>query len=94
MAGRKKNAEENGQNQPVEAIQPSYVVIVPFQDHRDYMTTVIPNQYAVGDDVSHMDADRLSLLVDRGLAEFRPGTPEQAPEADPEASVDPETDAE
>lgn len=47
--------------------QQPYIVAQPFQDAREYMTGPTPNQYSAGDDVSHMDADRLARLVELGI---------------------------
>ena len=44
-----------------------YEVIVPFQDAREYAGSSEPKQYEVGDDVSHFDAERLQLSIQRGL---------------------------
>jgi len=57
--------------------QTSYIVAAPFQDAREYATTAVPNQYAVGDDVSHMEPARLATLVERGLV-TAPETTEEA----------------
>jgi len=62
MARPKKNAE--GKSMPL------YTVAIPFQDHRDYMTTPTPQQYEVGDDVSHFDQERLDRAVELGTVQY------------------------
>lgn len=46
---------------------PAYIVVQAFQDSRAYQTTPTPTKYAVGEDVSHLDQDRLDKLLSLGI---------------------------
>lgn len=77
MARPKK---DQSQEQGAESL-PLYTVAIAFQDAREYCDTSEPKQYAVGDDVSHFDQERLDAAVQRGTVVYN------AP-----VTVDPETD--
>lgn len=48
-----------------------YFVVAPFKDAKQYRINGEANSYEVGDDVSKMDAERLEVLVKKGLVENR-----------------------
>lgn len=50
-----------------EANKPSHTVVMPFQDLPEHAGENGVQQYNEGDDVSHFDAERIALLIERGI---------------------------
>lgn len=44
-----------------------YTVLIAFKDSKQYATSGVANSYEVGADVSDLDAERLEILVKRGI---------------------------